>query len=448
MAEVAPTQEDPLLAHGSELIGGPAGRNRRMRTGWWSPLRVLIMLSALGYGIGIWLGSSCRTSAWSSPERYEHLCYTDIHPFYTLNGLAEGAIPYLDISASHQLVDSPVLVGMFMQISALITRGITAIAPDASASTVFFEVNVVLLFVALLVVVIATALAARNRPWDAAMVALAPMMILAARINWDLLAVALVALALLQLTRNRSIATGVLLGAAMAAAHYPVVVLFALVVCALRTKQVSSTGRMVLAAVISWLVINLPIIVLNFDGWSAIYRKMLDSGPELGSVWFALAQWGGPLLSARSVTLASALLFLAALAAITALVLHATVPPRAASVIFLVVAAYALTAKGFSPQFGIWLIPLAVLARPRWRDFLIWQGAEVVYFIAVWWYLAGYEIAGAKGLSAEWYAFATLVHVAGTLFFVAMVIRDMVKPQADPVRLTTPNPVPHQSVMS
>ena len=38
----------------------------------------------------------------------------------------------------------------------------------------FYDWNVILLFVCLLVTVVATALTVRRRPWDAAMVALAP----------------------------------------------------------------------------------------------------------------------------------------------------------------------------------------------------------------------------------------------------------------------------------
>lgn len=457
MADVTPTQDDVLLSDNSELLGGPAGVNRRAGSWWWTPLRVLIVLAALAYALGIWLGSACRNSNWISPERYEHLCYTDIHPFYTLQGLADSTFPYVHLSAGHQGVDAPVLVGMFMEVSSLLTHWLSSLRPQMDAAALFFDINVVLLLIPLLFAVVATALTTRNRPWDAAMVALAPIVILASRINWDLLAVALVALALLSLSRSRIVAAGILLGAAMSAAHYPFVILIALALLALRSKQWRATFRVALAAVVTWLVINVPFMVMNYEGWSAIYRKLIDALPDLGSLWFALQQWGGPELSTSTVNIAALLLFLAALAGIAAVVLRAPVPPRAASVIFLVVAAYVITAKGFAPQFGLWLIPLAVLARPRWRDFLIWQAAEVVYFVAVWWFLAGYQIDGAKGLTPEWYAFATFVHIAGTVYFAVMVIRDILNPEEDPVRITdvrlaevratSPDPAPHQSAM-
>jgi hypothetical protein len=93
-----------------------------------------------------------------------------------------------------------------------------------------------------------------------------------------------------------------------------------------------------------------------------------------------------------------------------------------------------VTNKVYSPQFVLWLVPLAVLARPRWRDFLIWQAGEVMYFIAIWWYLAGFGIDGARGMTPEWYAFFIFVHVGVTVWFAALVVRDALYPEFDIVR--------------
>ncbi|GAA4953097.1 hypothetical protein GCM10023238_19320 [Streptomyces heliomycini] len=68
---------------------------------------------------------------------------------------------------------------------------------------------------------------------------------------------------------------------------------------------------------------------------------------------------------------------------VAALALTAPRRPRFAQLAFLIVAAFILTNKVYSPQYVLWLVPLAALARPKWRDFLVWQGAcEVAYFLA------------------------------------------------------------------
>lgn len=126
--------------------------------------------------------------------------------------------------------------------------------------------------------------------------------------------------------------------------------------------------------------------------------------------------------------------FLALFLAIAVLCLGLRRRPRLAQVAFLVIAAFVLSGKVYSPQYVLWLVPLAAMARPRWRDFLIWQVGEVVYFAAIWWHLAGYDVEDAKALSTELYAIATFIHVAATVYFAAMVIRDMLKPEHDPVR--------------
>jgi len=445
MTHIFPTQDDPLIEQNAELIGGPAGKYQRASRSWWSPLRVIIVLTTMSYALGIWLDSSCRNSSWISPQRYEHLCYTDIHPFYTLKGFAEGIFPYLGNATPDQMVDAPVLVGLFMQVAATITKFFSGIWPQADAGILYYDITVMLLFFALLVTVIATLKTVKSRPWDAAMIALAPMMILAATISWDLLAIACVSLAFLNYRNGKLLTTGIFLGLALASAHYPIAIFIALIILALRSRDWNASIKISVTAVIIWLAINLPFAVMHFDGWIVIYKKILTSGSELGSIWYAITQIGGPSVNTTLLNFASLLLFAAAAIGILAITLQAPVPPRTASIVFLVVAAFALVAKGYSPQFGLWLIPLAVLARPRWRDFLIWQTCQVVYFVAVWWFLAGYNVDGAKGLTPQWYAAATVIHIAGTLYFAYRVIQDINAPRHYDSFEVSPSQELHQS---
>ena len=107
-----------------------------------------------------------------------------------------------------------------------------------------------------------------------------------------------------------------------------------------------------------------------------------------------------------------------------ALGLRAPVRPRVAQVAFLVVAAFLLVNKVYSPQYVLWLLPLAALARPRWRDLLIWQACELVYFAAIWLYLGGW-LAPSSGTNPTAYQLAIVVRVLGELYLVAMVARDI-----------------------
>src|SRR6185312_4644967 len=75
-------------------------------------------------------------------------------------------------------------------------------------------------------------------------------------------------------------------------------------------------------------------------------------------------------------------LFALACAGIALLCLLAPRRPRLAQVAFLVVAAFLIFSKVWSQQYALWLLPLVVLARPKWGVFLAWQAAEVLYFCA------------------------------------------------------------------
>lgn len=439
MEPVVPTRADPLATSGSQIIGGPLGRFARVgaairQRSWWTPLRVLIVMASAAYFAGFLLDYPCMSNGWASPDRYEHLCYSDIPPLFSARGFADGYLPYLQTPPDGQPLEYPVLIGMFMLVAAWITRAIAAVVTDLNMPLTFFAVNVVMLLPFFLLAVAATSRTVRSRPWDAAMVALAPTMVLAATINWDLIAVGLTAWAILLWTRDRPVWAGVILGLAIATKFYPLLLLGTLLILCLRERRIADYVRIFVATALTWIIVNLPVAIANFDGWSYFYTFSSDRGQDFGSVWYAVNLWGVPAIPPGTLNLVAPGIFLILCGAIAVLIWFAPVPPRFVSMAFLVVAAFAVTNKVYSPQFVLWLVPLAVLARPRWRDFLIWQAGEVMYFIAIWWYLAGFGIENSRGMTPEWYAFFIFVHVGVTVWFAALVVRDTLYPEYDIVR--------------
>ena len=86
--------------------------------------------------------------------------------------------------------------------------------------------------------VLATAYCAGPRHrWTALLVAFSPALILSAFINWDLIAMGLMMMALAAWAARRPVLAGVLLGLAIATKFYPVVVLWPLFLLCLRAGR-------------------------------------------------------------------------------------------------------------------------------------------------------------------------------------------------------------------
>ena len=441
---VAPSVDDPWVRAGNEVAGGPLGRHAATGRSWWTPVRVLLVLVTVTFGLGMVQKAPCVVGEAS----YDGLCYTDIDKLYGSRGFAEGLPPYLDDSGRYRYFEYPVLTGAFVYGATVVTHAVFG-APRVSnlpASEVpadpvvqanvvpFTAVNAIGLFGCAAVAVWALSKVHRRRPWDAALVAAAPALLLAGLINWDLLAVALVALALLAWSRRRPGVAGVLVGLGTAAKLYPLFVLGPMLVLCVRSRSWAAFGRALAGAVLAWLLVDLPVMAVNYSGWEAFWSFNSDRGPDLGSLWYAWSQLGLPAASAETVNLVSWVFFGTACLAVAALGLCARRRPRLTQLALLVVLAFVLVNKVYSPQYVLWLLPLAALARPRWRDLLIWQGCETVYFVAIWVFLQGDLASATSGGAPMAYVIAVGVRVAGQVWLGGLVVRDIVSPWRDPVR--------------
>ncbi|MER6268218.1 glycosyltransferase 87 family protein [Streptomyces sp900105755] len=432
---VRPTREDEVAAAGSELIGGPIGRRALLGTSWWTPLRVVVIVAVGMFALGMVQKLPCYDSGWffGASSQYTHACYSDIPHLYQGRGFADGLVPYFDkLPGDMDYLEYPVLTGVFMEVAAWLTPGSGSIMLQEQ---VYWFVNAGMLMLCAAVIAVCVVRTHRRRPWDGLLVALAPAFALTATINWDLLAVALTAAAMLMWSRSRPLAFGVLLGLATAAKLYPVFLLGPLFLLCWRAGKWREFFVATGGAVAAWLVVNLPVMIFAFDGWSKFYTFSQERGVDFGSFWLIWAQNTTTPPSTDFVNTAATVLVLLCFLGIAALALTAPRRPRFAQLAFLVVAAFILTNKVYSPQYVLWLVPLAVLARPKWRDFLIWQACEVAYFLGIWMYLA-YTTSGDahKGLPTAGYHWAIAVHLLGTLYLCGMVVRDILMPERDVVR--------------
>ena len=447
-----PTRDDPVVAALSEGVGGPVG-DHTGRHPWWTPVRVLLALTALVMALGMVQKTSCYQESWQNgAERYAHMCYSDLPYLYTGRGLAELAWPYTDdaqVRARYDVMEYPVVISYWAWGAAHVTQWVSG-APDVAErydvpagelgsradvvreSRVFVIVNVLGFTVLALLTVWLLAGVHRRRPWDAAILAASPALALTAIINWDLLALVFVAGAAWAWARDRPVLTGVMIGLGTATKLFPLLLLGALLVICVRERRLRDLFRAVGAAVGTWLLVNAPAYVTGPEQWAHFWSFNSERGPDLGSLWLVADQALDASISASTVNAGSWVVLLLWCAGVLAVGLRAPVTPRFAQLGLLIVVGFLVVNKVYSPQYVLWLLPLAALARPRWRDQLVWLSGEVLYFAAVWWYLGGY-LAPASGGDPGFYWVAITARVAAELYLAAVVVRDVLHPGHDPV---------------
>jgi uncharacterized membrane protein len=447
---VAPSRTDPLVRAASESIGGPVGEHARPHP-WWTPVRVVLAIAALALGLGMLQKTPCVQDDWSGSKlRYAAMCYSDVPYLYAVRGFAAGYPPYADTDGRYPALEYPVVIGYFAYGAALVTQALDEPAdPDTRAlvpaaaiyaqpgvfaeSSRYFIVTAVLLAPFALLAAWFLAGVHRRRPWDAVLFAASPALVLSGLINWDLLAVTAVAGALWAWSRGRPVLSGVMIGLGTATKLYPVFLLGALLVVCLRRGRLPAFTRAALAAAVAWLLVNLPAMLYGFPQWKVFWSFNGDRGADLGSIWLVWQQLGHQP-TPRLINVVSTLFFAAVCVGVLVLGLRAPRPPRIPQLAFLVVAGFLLLNKVYSPQYVLWLLPLAVLARPRWRDVLIWTAGEVFYFASVWLYLGGWTASASSGVPDRFYWFAILVRMAAELYLAGVVVRDVLDPRHDPVR--------------
>ncbi len=415
---------------------------------------VLAGVTALVCLLGWLQKQPCATTRFDFIQTTTRACYTDVYPLYYVRGLNDGKVPYFDTfnaeGSSIHHVEYPVLSGGFMQLVAWIVR---PFGLDGRGMA-FYNVTVLMLGLLAVVAVLATAYVAGRRSLRVGlMVALSPALLLTAYINWDLLAVALSALALAAWSARRPALAGALLGFAIAAKFYPLLFLGPLVLLCVRAGQWRALGRMLAGTAGAWLLVNLPVMLFAWDGWKEFYTFSQKRGIDWGSIFFFLQHHGMTGLDDTDrLNMLGTGTFLVLAVGIAVLTLTAPRRPRVPQLMFLVLVAFMLPNKVWSPQYVLWLLPLAVLARPKLPAFLVWQLGEVVYFFGIWWYLLSVssQTQGAGlgdtvsavlsldapdgGISQDVYGVALLARFSTVLLLALLVVWDILRPSGDIVR--------------
>ncbi|MFP5345881.1 MAG: glycosyltransferase 87 family protein [Actinomycetes bacterium] len=376
--------------------------------------------------VAVLLRQHCRTTLWASPDQFTHACYSDVPVLFVSRGFASGVLPYLERWQGGYL-EQPVGTGALLEL-------LTVLAPDTphQARTVF-DLAALLLLVALLALLTAVKALSGRRPWDAALVAFSPVLLTASLVSLDLVAVSLAVLGVLAFARHRPVLAGALLGLAVAVRPLGVLVVVALLLLGVRSGRWRPVLKTAGAAVLAWVVVNLPVAVAAPEGWRASLPDLGQQSVGYGSIWLLPQLAGRPLPPA-----ASRVLFLLGLVVVLAatllFVLASRVRPRVPVVVLCLVGGVLAVSLSVPVQASLWVLPFAALAVPRWRDLLLWGGTEAVYDTVTWFYIYGQS--DANRAAPPWvYGVVLVARLLALAWLVAMAVRGARDPALDPVRV-------------
>ncbi|GAA3859887.1 glycosyltransferase 87 family protein [Saccharothrix violaceirubra] len=460
-----PTWTEPLAQSGSRPFGGPAGRHATVGRQWfWTPLRVVLLLSVLTLVLSWFQKSPCIQQYvdgngqvqldWRESRQFVAMCYSDTVPLYTAERLDQpDMFPYKTSWVDDQgkptehvrYMEYPVLTGVFQWVNARMAQGWTVIAesgflPKPMTVITYFNITAFWLALAWLVTTWAALRIARRRPWDAALVAVSPLVVVHAFTNFDTLATAFATAAMLAWARKKPLVAGILLGLGGAAKLYPLFLLGPLLLLCWRSNRLKEGLATLIATLATWAAVNLPIFLRYPDGWREFFRLNTERGVDPDSLYNVVIQWTGwegfdpglPYGQAPEVlNTVSAALFLVCCAGVGFIAMTAPTRPRFAQLSFLVVAAFLLTNKVWSPQYSLWLVPLAVLAIPRWRLLLAWMAVDAFVWAPRMYFYLGVDN---KGLPIDWFLGAVVARDIAVIVLCVLIVREIYDPAKDLVR--------------
>jgi len=266
-------------------------------------------------------------------------------------------LPYIDL-----VFEYPVLIGM-------VVKALTWLSDSYEA---FLGLNAALaLFSGIGSTIILYKMSKDNGRFSVSSISIfwifAPSMLMYGVYNWDLFGLFFMLFSIYMFLQNKLTLSSISLAIGICIKLFPV---FLLPIYLLKTKQVNEKVKIVSLVGVTWLLINLPFAVANFDGWFYPYRwQIIMRPPNPDNLWgLLIKEFGGgyidfyqvhdPEVSASLSVVLSATLLTSYLA-----MLYFKREENILKLGFYVFTVFLLFNKIYSPQYNLWLLPFIFLVK-------------------------------------------------------------------------------------
>ena len=301
---------------------------------------------------------------------------SDIGNFYTFhfqNGQNEWPFSEKILSDNTKVqhpVEYPALTGLIMWLISFLVTPTPTVYEDYYRITAAFQI-VLLSISAYLIFKIA------GKSYGFYFI-LAPAVLYSLNRNWDIWAIAAMLLAIYLFEKKRFQLSAILLAVSIATKFFPIVLLLPVLIIYLKQKQLKLFVRYALTTTLAWAVINLPFILINYEGWAYFYKFSAERG--LGSAsFFEITNIVLPSITFNFVHFY--ILNALTLVAVTTYFIKLKSVPTLAATSFFVMFGFILFNKQYSMQYIIWLSALAVLT----FSYLKREHKEILIYVYILW---------------------------------------------------------------
>ncbi len=334
---------------------------------------MLIVTSAV-FLAGALQKSFCANRAYAEQRQgVSFQCYSDVGVLLYNEQLEHGRLPYID-----PCKPSPVDCDEYPVLTMYVMRGAASIPGSGDPYMRFYWTNTSLLLLCALVTTFCLVrLGAKTELFAAA-----PTLAIYGTMNWDLIPVALTAVALVCFFRRRDGIAGGLLGVGAAAKIFPAFVLIPLIGQRIHDGDRRGAVRLVVTSAIAWLLLNLPFAIAAPTGWWHFFRYSSERPADHGTLWRALCQT--PVcFSTRAEDVLSILIIFGVTAIIWwTLARKAPAFPRW-TMAFPMLVLFFLASKVTSSQYILWILPWFALTAQVFIPYALEQAAEVLVYLSI-----------------------------------------------------------------
>ena len=332
-------------------------------------------------------------------------CYSDVPLFYVGRGLA-GEFGWLGrLNEGFSDLEYPPLINLFIEASAKLTHLVLGIPREelnersmltpaqlydlpgmAGEERAFFLITCALLLVLVLFTVWIAWWAGWRLGDRVTWAVVVPIIVLTMTVNWDVVAIPLAAMCIVAWQRQRMAWFGVCVALGTAAKLFPLVMLAAGMVLALRRRSVRAAVAMTGCFVLTTVAVNAPLLLSNREAWGMFWQANADRPASFGSAWMAMRMVGVPV-GADQLSLVLGGGMVLALLVLSALTRRRIIEPTFVELSMIFLVTFFVLGKVYSPQYSLWVVlGLLLVTRNRWMVGAV-AAAETWHYVATWLYI-------------------------------------------------------------